>query len=154
MKKLQFIVALLVVVTVFSSCCPCRKTTNKNHKPLNGTEWVLVQMEGKNVTEAFENEGNPRIVFGNDNSFGGFSGCNSMGGKYNLTPSEAPSQKDIAGKIKLADIMSTKRYCPNDHIEMALIKALSEVDAFTIEGEKLFLFKNGELKLVFEATAK
>lgn len=153
MKRLQIILVALAVATVFASCCPCRKASNKNHKPLNATEWVLVQMDGRNISEQFkaESNGSPRIVFGEDNSFGGFGGCNSMGGKYSLTPSEAPSQKNIAGKIVMSDIMSTKRYCPNDQVEMALFQALSEVDAYTIDGNKLLLLKDGELKLVFEA---
>lgn len=152
MKKSQIILSMLVVAAVFASCCPCRKASNKNHKPLNATEWVLVQLNGRNISEQFNTEvdGAPRIIFGEDNSFGGFGGCNSMGGKYSITPSEAPSQKDIAGKIVLSDIMSTKRYCPNDNVEMTLFQTLSEVDAYTIDGDKLMLFKDGELKLVFE----
>ena len=152
MKRSQIILAVVAIAVVFASCCPCRKASNKNHKPLNATEWVLVQMDGRNISEQFKAESNgaPRVVFGEDGSFGGFGGCNSMGGKYRQMPSEAPSQKDIAGKIKMSDIMSTKRYCPNDQMEMALFQALSEVDSYTIDGNKLMLLKNGELKLVFE----
>lgn len=151
MKKMQIILALLCATMLAASCCPCRKGGNKNHKPLLSTEWRVVQMGGKNITSLFAGEELPRMIFSSDHTFGGYGGCNSMGGEYNITPNEAPSQKDIAGTITFANIRSTKRFCPNDQVEMTLFKTLSEVDAFTIEGNKLFLFDNAELKLVLEA---
>lgn len=149
-KSLNILLGVAIAALVVTSCCPCRKASNRNHLPLLTTEWQLVQMDGKNITSLFVADETPRLILGANGSFGGFAGCNSMGGEYRLTPSEAPSQRDIAGKISFGNIMSTKRYCPNDQVEMALFKTLSEVDAYTIEGSRLFLFDNGELKLIFE----
>lgn len=150
-KSLTLLFGVATIALLAASCCPCRKATNKDHKPLTATEWQVVQIDGKNISTLFSAEESPRLIISADGSFGGYAGCNSMGGQYNMTPSEAPSQKDIAGAISFGNIMSTKRYCPNDQVEMALIQTLSEVDAFTIEGTKLFLFDDGELKLVLEA---
>lgn len=150
-KSLTLLLGVATIALLAASCCPCRKASNRNHLPLLSTEWSLVQMDGRNITSLFTPEEAPRLVLGAEGSFGGFAGCNSMGGEYSMTPSEALSQRDIAGKIAFANIMSTKRYCPNDQVEMALFKFLSEVDAFTIEGNRLFLFDDGELKLIFEA---
>jgi heat shock protein HslJ len=43
--------------------------------------------------------------------------------------------------------------CPNEAMEMAFLSALGTVDSYTIEDNKLFLLSNGELKLVFVASA-
>lgn len=149
-KSLILILASAMTMLLAGSCCPCRKASNKNHKPLTATEWSLVQMEGRNITADFTAEECPRLVLATDGSFGGYGGCNSMGGEYKLTPSEAPSQRDKAGVITLGNIFSTKRMCPNDRLEMEFFTLLSKVDAYTIEGSKLFLFDDGELKLVFD----
>ena len=151
MKSLKIAMALIVATTLIASCCPCRKAVNKDHKALKTTEWSLVQMDGKNITEQFGTEECPRLVIADDGSFGGYGGCNSMGGQYTLTPSELPAQRDIAGAIHFGDAFSTKRMCPNDRLEMAFFATLAKIDSFTIEGSKLFLFASGELKLVFEA---
>lgn len=150
-KSLNLLLGVAIAALVATSCCPCRKASNRNHLPLLSTEWNLVQMDGKNITSLFAADETPRLILGAEGSFGGYAGCNSMGGEYSMTPSEALSQKDIAGKISFGNIMSTKRYCPNDQVEMSLFEHLSKVDAFTIEGNRLFLFDDGELKLLFEA---
>lgn len=150
-KSLTLLLGVATIALFAASCCPCRKASNRNHLPLLSTEWSLVQMDGKNISSLFEAEESPRLILNADGSFGGFAGCNTMGGQYQIAPSEAPSQKDITGAVSFANIMSTKRYCPNDQVEMALFKFLSEVDAYTIEGNRLYLFDNGELKLVLEA---
>lgn len=151
MKKSLILTIGATIALLVASCCPCRKASNKNHKPLTTTEWSLVQMEGRNITTDFTPEERPRLLLAADGSFGGYGGCNSMGGEYKIVPSEALSQKDIAGKVTFGNIFSTKRYCPNDGLEMALFATLSEVDSYTIEENRLFLFKDGELKLVFES---
>ena len=152
MRKLQ--IATLALCLFVASCCPCRKAVNNTHAPLLATEWSLVQMDGKNITEAFKEDGCPQLVLGGDGNFGGYGGCNSMGGAYNLTPSESPAQKHTSGKVTFGNIFSTKRMCPNDRLEMAFFKHLSECDSYTIEGSKLFLFNDGVLMLVFEAKTK
>ncbi len=150
-KSLIISLGAALLALLMSSCCPCRKQTNKNHKPMLSTEWRLVQLDGRNLTQEFDAQEQPRLIFAEDGSFGGYGGCNSLGGQYQLTPSEALSQRDTAGKITLGGLYSTKRYCPKDQVEMSLLKALSEVDAYTIEQNRLFLFANGELKIVLQA---
>ncbi len=150
-KSLNLLLGVAIAALLATSCCPCRKASNKQHKPLAATEWHLVQMEGKNITSLFAADETPRLILNTDGTFGGFAGCNTMGGQYKITPNEAPSQRDIAGTVAFDNIMSTKRYCPNDQVEMSLFKLLSEADSFTIDGNRLYLFDNGELKLLFEA---
>ena len=151
MKRLKIATFALALTALVASCCPCRKAANTSHSALLGTEWSLVQMAGRNITEAFGSDECPRLVLSDDGNFGGYGGCNSMGGAYKMTPSESPAQKNTAGKITFGNAFSTKRMCPNDRLEMEYLKSLSECDSYAIEGAKLLLFHDGELSLVFEA---
>lgn len=151
MKKSLSLLIVGLSALLATSCCPCRKASHKVHQPLRATTWVLVQMDGQNVTSATSSSEGARLILGDDGSFGGYGGCNSMGGQYKMTPSEARSQKDVAGTIEFGDIFSTKRMCPNDELEMAFFRTLSKIDSFVIEGDKLLLLSGGELRLVFRA---
>ena len=151
MKKSLIITAVAFVAIATLSCCPCRKGTSKPHKPLLQTAWVLQQMEGRNLTAEMKTDQLPRLVLEADGNFGGFGGCNSMGGSYKMTPSEALSQRDISGTMALGGMFATKRYCPDDKVEMEYFALLAKVDSYTIDADRLFLFADGELKLVFKA---
>lgn len=148
MKKLSLI---LVVALLATACCNCRNASPKNHKPLNATEWTLWQMNGRNVAADLTEGKAPTLVLSADGSYGGFGGCNSYGGEFKITPSEIKYQKESVGKIEFGPMYSTKRYCPDDRFEYAFFNVLDGVDSFTIEGDVLYLFEGGELKLVFKA---
>ncbi len=148
MKKIVLLAAVALLVT---GCCDCRKTSTKIYKPLNATEWTLRQMNGRNIAAELTEGKAPTLVLSTDGSYGGFGGCNSYGGQAKVTPSELKYQKDTVGKIEFGAMYSTKRYCRDDKLEYAFFKALDGVDSFTIEGDNLFLFTQGELTLVFVA---
>ncbi len=151
MKK-SFSLLIVTLCALFAtSCCPCRKASHKAHQPLLATTWVLEQIDGQNVASDNSSFKDACLILGNDGSFSGYGGCNSMGGKYVMTPSEARSQKDVAGKIEFGDIFSTKRMCPNDQLEMNFFRTLDKVDSYVVDGEKLLLLSGGELRLVFRA---
>ena len=150
MKRLHISFFVLALAALVASCCPCRKAAKTSHTSLLGTEWSLVQMAGRNITEDFGAEDCPRLVLSDDGNFGGYGGCNSMGGSYKMTPYDNSAQRNIAGKITFGDAFSTKRMCPNDRLEMEYLKALSECDSYAIEGSKLLLSHKGTLTLVFE----
>lgn len=151
MKKIAFIVAIALAAV---GCCDCRKSESGNHKPLNVTEWRLQQVEGRNVASLLTEESVPTLVLSADGSYGGNGGCNNYGGQYTIVPSELSYQKDSVGKIDFGAMYSTKRYCPNDKFEYEFFGLLDKVDSFTIEGDRLYLFTDGELKLVFVAGSK
>lgn len=151
MKKSLILAAIAFVAVAALSCCPCRKAPQKNHKPLLQTSWILQQMDGRNLAGEMKSDQLPRLVLETDGNFGGFGGCNSMGGSYKMTPSEARSQKDISGAMTFGGVFSTKRYCPDDRVEMEYFALLAKVDSYTIDADRLFLFVGGELKLVFKA---
>ena len=152
MKRILTIIAALVaIVALGQSCCPCRKAVKRNHKTHNATQWTLSQIEGQNVAELLVEDKAPTIIFDTEGSVGGYAGCNSFGGQYKIVPSEVEYQKNIVGKLSFGSMFSTKRFCPNDKVEMRYLALLDKIDSFTIEENKLFLFTNGELKLVFTA---
>lgn len=113
---------------------------------------MVEQMEGKNVASLVaQGEQAPFLTLGNDGSVGGYAGCNRIGGQYRIVPSEAKSQREVAGKMEFGQMLSTKRYCPNDKLERTFLRLLSQVDAFVIEGDYLHLLHNGELVMVLRA---
>lgn len=154
MKRVITIVALVVVMALGYGCCNCRRGVQRNHLPLNTTEWKLVQIEGQNVADLLVEQKAPTIIFDSEGGVGGYAGCNSFGGEYKITPSEVEYQKDIVGKLSFGSMFATKRLCPNDRVEMRYLSLLDKIDSFTIEENKLFLFTNGELKLVYNAVEK
>ncbi len=152
MKKSQIVaLVLLVVATTLGSCCSCRKAT-KNHAPLKATEWKLEQIGSSSVASLLKENATPTLILAEDGTMGGNGGCNTFGGSFRITPSEAPAHKNTMGGITFSNVFSTKRYCLNDEVEMAYFAALGTIDSYTIEGNKLFLFSSGELKLVFVAS--
>ena len=74
----------------------------------------------------------------------GFSGCNSLGGKYEI----------IADQLKLTQVASTMMYCegPGMAIEKSLYAAVGRVARYKIEGQFLELFDDAGASLAkFEA---
>jgi heat shock protein HslJ len=153
MKKSQIVaLVMLVAATTLGSCCSCRKST-QSHTPLKATEWKLEQIGASTVASLLKEKATPTLILAEDGSMGGNGGCNTFGGSFRITPSEAPAHKNTMGEIAFSNVFSTKRYCLNDEVEMAYFSALGSIDSYTIEGNKLFLFSSGELKLVFVASS-
>jgi heat shock protein HslJ len=154
MKKSQIVALVLMVATTLGACCSCRNAA-KNNKSFTTTAWVLEQMAGENVSATLPvGERVPSLTFAEDGTFGGYAGCNSLGGQYQIVPNkEAAKSGAVSGQLTLLNPFTTKRMCPNEAMEMAFLSALGTVDSYTIEDNKLFLLSNGELKLVFVASA-
>lgn len=67
---------------VVASCCPCRKHRKGDGKPFVGTEWQLVQLNGRAVPV----EGDLfTVVFGEDGRLSGLGACNRFMGSYQTT---------------------------------------------------------------------
>ncbi|MBQ8335674.1 MAG: META domain-containing protein [Tidjanibacter sp.] len=151
MKRVITIITIIAMTVLGYSCCNCRKGVQRNHRPLGTTTWNLTQIEGQNVAELLSEQKVPTIIFDTEGGVGGYAGCNSYGGQYKIVPSEVEYQKDIVGKLSFGAMFATKRFCPNDKIELRYLSLLDKIDSFTIEENKLYLFTNGELKLVYTA---
>ena len=135
--KLTKIFATLAVVALFAACCPCRKQASAKAEPLVGTNWQLVQFEGR----TFEANDNYTLLFSADDKLSGQGDCNRLMGNYTLSEGD---------QMKIGMLASTRAMCPNQEMEDKFIAMLQTIDSYKIDGKLLMLFDNSELKMVFE----
>ncbi|MBE6197621.1 MAG: META domain-containing protein [Rikenellaceae bacterium] len=136
MKKL-FAVLMVAVLTV--GCCSSCRLRAKSAKPLEGTMWHLVKMDGESYTFPADEF---NIIL-NENGLGGRGACNSLLGQY------ATGDKSA---LRFSALGSTKMLCPhNEDLEMKMIQILSQTTHYSIEGDELVLKRNGEVLAVFKA---
>lgn len=73
--------------------------------------------------------------------FGGFAGCNTIGGKL----------KTKKSRIRFSELVSTKTICEQNGIENKVLSSLKIANSYKIVGGELFLYKGKKLVLVFES---
>ena len=127
------LMALTLVLT-----CSCCKSSKKNVKaekfPLIGTQWMLVALEGEEITKNFALH--PFITFDTAGSFQGNLGCNTFFGSYEITKKQ---------KMVFQYQGSTKRLCQNMEVERHFITAMKrEVTNFELKGDELRLMSDNE----------
>lgn len=138
----KIFVALCAVVALVGCCSACRQRY-KNSKPLQGTEWHLVQLEAKDLSLSADSF---NLVLGEDGSVAGIGACNRLLGQYTVTPNYA---------ISLGQVGSTMMLCPdNSELESRFIQVLGVVTHYDIDGNKLMLIGDGAIKAIFEALPK
>lgn len=121
-----------------------RKVAEVPTPPLEGTRWVLVELDSKPIGAPERGGDRPFFVLNSDGAIGGFAGCNSFGGKY-----ESQSE----GKFDLSELISTMMACPELKTEAAFLKMLEETDGFQLVGSSLFLYTEGTLVARLRAAA-
>ena len=99
--------------------------------PLEGTRWMLTEVDGGPVTVAKDDK-RPYFVLVSDGTLEGFAGCNGFSGKY-------VSQGD--GKFDLSHMVSTMMACPQIAVEQKFIQALEQADRYESVGTSLFLYR-------------
>lgn len=138
MRKALFNSILVVAVVTLAACCPCR-FSSKNAKPLVGTEWHLVQLQGQDVGFALDKF---NLQFAADGSLSGIGACNRFTAPYSTTEKRG---------LDIGTIASTRRYCPDQEIEQKMFKELDEAAFYEVDGPMLLLLKNGEIRAIFRA---
>ena len=136
MKKI-----LLIVVTalLLGSCCSSCRWRYKNAKPLEGTVWHLVQIEGADKQLPVDTF---NIIL-EEGSLGGRGACNSLLGQYVLEGKSG---------LRFSALGSTKMLCPqNEDLELALIGVLEATTHYDIDYDSLMLLHDGAIKAVFKA---
>ena len=134
--------AVLAAVAMFAgACCPCRSYQKKTRRPLTGTEWQLVQLNGRSVQPE---AGRFTITLQADDSrISGMGACNRIFGPYTEGERRA---------LKIGPLASTKMMCPTDAaLERQFTAALEATTHYDIDGPMLLLLSNGELKAIFQA---
>ena len=123
-----------------SRSCKCRSYQKKTRRPLVGTEWQLIQLDGRAVKPE---EGKFYVMFlAEENRFAGVGACNRLMGKYETTDK---------GALRIGPIASTMMACPGMEQEDAFTKALEATTHYDMDGPMLLLLSDGELKAVFQA---
>lgn len=139
MKLLVKIAALAVVVALLGACCKCRSYQRKYSKPLVGTEWQLVQLNGQDVQPV---EDTYTVLFGGDGRVSGVGACNRIMGTYQLGESRA---------VSISQLASTRMACPGMEREQDYMEALTAATHYEMDGPMLMLLSDGELRAVFQA---
>ena len=110
--------------------------------PLERTYWKLVSL-GATLVPSVAGAREVHMLL-QDGRMTGFAGCNSLGGKYEVT----------ADQLALTQVASTMMFCegPGMEIEKTLLGAVSRVSRYRIEGQYLELMDSaGALLARFEA---
>jgi heat shock protein HslJ len=115
---------------------------NKNaQKDLSfvNTKWILKSVDGKEIATLK----NPAcIMFKDDDSFSGYSGCNGFSGSYYLSG-------DI---LKLSNTIATQKGCFPENPEKLFFDVMSRTDACVVIGKKLIFTQMSKEIAVFEST--
>lgn len=104
--------------------------------------WVLTSMNGKNLNKMIVL---PTLIINiEDMVMSGKGGCNLYQGPIDVLTTQ---------KIKTGNIAGTLMECENENIESDYLKALSNIDSYTIDGSRLtFLDVKGQTILSFIRT--
>lgn len=102
-------------------------------RPLEGTYWVLTELQGKPV-KAPEPGEKPSFIYlnGAKKHASVSGGCNVMGGGYQLMD---------GNRIKFRQMISTMMACPDMTNEEGLKQMASMADQYAIEGDTLSFAK-------------
>jgi len=127
---------------LFLGCATTSQASNlepmhkQNSKKLEGPTWKLVSFGLTRM--AVPKDASIRLKEG---QYSGRGGCNGVGGNYELNGEQ----------LIFAAGFSTMMACPELGLEHKYMKALSEVDSYSVEGDILDLQGEGRSLLRFKA---
>ncbi len=140
MKILRKIVLLAAIAATAAGCCPCRSYQKKTRRPLEGTEWQLIQLGGRKIQPR---EGRFTVtLLADEHRLAGIGACNRLTGAY--TAGEKRS-------LRIGPLASTMMACPDMEDEHAFAAALEATTHYDMDGPLLLLLCDGELRAVLQA---
>ena len=136
MKK--YLLILFMICIMVAAC-----SSKENTRPLVGT-WRLTAYGPVDSTTPAVPDVDATLIFGEDGTLAGSTGCNEFGGDYMVE----------GDQITFGQIVSTLILCPDLPMaqEEAMFQVMMETATFKIEGDTLTITKNDTV-LVFEAVA-
>ena len=141
MRILHKIALVIVLVAITVGCCNCRSYQKKNRRPLEGTTWQLVQLEGANLSA--QGEQFTLTLHAEEHRLSGMGACNHLMGEYTLGENRA---------ITFSQIVSTRMACPEgDAEERKFIATIESTTHYDMDGPMLMLLSNGELRAILRA---
>lgn len=139
MKRVLLIfTAFTIAMVMVTGCCDCRKHS-KYEKPLIGTEWQLVQLMGRDISAADDSY---TLLFHDNGTLSGAGDCNRLTATYSITTSRS---------MKIENLGSTRRMCPNFEQENAYYDMLESVTHYEMDADKMLLLSNGTLVAIMSA---
>ena len=137
MKK---IIIAILSVAILTGCCSACRQRQKNAKPLQGTEWHMVQLGGTEMDLPINSF---NLLLGVDNSIAGVAACNRLLGHFTVTEKQ---------DISFGQVGTTMMLCPhNADLEAKFIEMLGGITHYDIDGDKLILMQDGVIKAIFKA---
>ena len=122
---------------------PELRKPKRTESPIKNKRWKLLEMDGEKIeiTEAFKGE--PHIILSlQTNKIHGSGGCNRFGGTYSLD----------GDRLTFGDIAFTKIYCEGVmEVENPYMRALTTVNGFRVNGDAMWLLRDGKQIMKFEA---
>lgn len=140
MKTLYRIVLAALAAALLAGCCACRSYQKRTRRPLEGTVWQLVQLNGRTV--AAEADNFTVTLLAADGRLAGKGACNRLFGPYEQREKRA---------LKIGPLASTMMACPGLETEREFAAALEAVTHYDMDGPMLLLLSDGELKAVLQA---
>src|SRR4029078_1139225 len=112
---------LWITLLFFIAC----KTSSKIH--LAGGTWLLYELNGTPVDTDSIMQNKPMIAFVvNENKFNGYTGCNRMGGHYELKE---------GNRIRFYNVITTKMACLNSmDLENRFLEVINIADNYNLNG--------------------
>lgn len=139
----RVILSIAIGVLIFTGCCSSCRKYQKLRKPLVGTEWHLVQMDGERITPSEESsKGGYTLILGDNGNIGGVGACNTFMGSY-----EASAERNITISVS----GSTRRMCRDHANEQRYFEMLQSATHYDMDGPMLLLLKDGYLIAIFES---
>jgi len=144
MKNPTRILVLLAFALLAGSCsaakCHCRAYQKKYRRPLTGTTWQLVQLNGRSVQAE---EGKFLLTLSaEEGRLAGVGACNRLAGKFETDKSRA---------LTFGPIVSTYMACPDLEREHEFIRALRSTTHYDMDGPVLILLSDGEMRALLQA---
>ena len=138
--KIKSLLMVVLCAAMFVGCCSACRQRQKSAKPLQGTEWHLVQFEGKDMTLPLNSF---NLTLAQDGSLAGVAACNRLLGHYTTTENYG---------INFGQVGTTMMLCPeNGELEALFTQMLGTVTHYDIDGDKLLLLSGGAIKAIFKA---
>lgn len=102
-------------------------------RPLRGTRWMVDTVIDGETASSVPEGADANIILGNDDDFGGSTGCNQMGGTAVVD--------EAAGTVAFRDVFATKIACDDDKmaLEEAVLSVLDGEVTYTIKADRLTL---------------
>jgi len=140
MKTPLRLAAAVAAASLLAGCCACRSIQKKSRRPLEGTRWQLVQLDGREVrcaAGAFTLRFDP-----SDHAVSGTGACNRLMGRYETNGERV---------LKIGSVAATRMACPGQEREGEFIRTLETTTHYDMDGAMLLLFSDGELRAILQA---